>query len=51
MGLKGDEGAKKIALAHEEDLVSIPFPKGKIDIDTEEDLLSLNSELGSQISQ
>ena len=38
MELKGDEGAKKIALAHEEDLVTISFPKGKIDIDTEEDL-------------
>ena len=41
MELKGDEGAKKIALAHEEDLVTISFPKGKIDIDTEEDLKEL----------
>lgn len=42
MELKGDEGAKKIAQAHEEDLVTISFPKGKIDIDTEEDLKDLN---------
>ena len=41
MELKGDEGAKKIALAHEEDLVTISFPKGKIDIDTEDDLKEL----------
>ncbi|WP_332911931.1 hypothetical protein [Algoriphagus boritolerans] len=43
MELKGDEGAKKIALAHEEDLVTISFPKGKIDIDTEEDLQQLKN--------
>lgn len=42
MELKGDEGAKKIALAHEDDLVSVSFPKGKVDIDTEEDLQELN---------
>lgn len=41
MELKGDEGAKKIAQVHEEDLVTISFPKGKIDIDTEEDLKEL----------
>ncbi|WP_192349918.1 NTP transferase domain-containing protein [Algoriphagus sp. Y33] len=42
MELTGDEGAKNIALAHEDDLVAIPFPKGKVDIDTEEDLRDLN---------
>ncbi len=41
MELKGDEGAKQIALAHEDDLVTVSFPKGKIDIDTEEDLKEL----------
>jgi molybdenum cofactor cytidylyltransferase len=41
MELKGDEGAKKIAQLHEEDLVTISFPQGKIDIDTEEDLEEL----------
>lgn len=42
MELTGDEGAKQIALAHEDDLASIAFPKGKVDIDTEEDLKELN---------
>ena len=42
MELTGDEGAKQIALAHEEDLATIAFPKGKVDIDTEEDLKELN---------
>lgn len=41
--LTGDEGAKKVALAHEEDLLTVSFPKGKIDIDTEEDLKEVNS--------
>ena len=41
MELKGDEGAKKIAKAHEDDLVTISFPKGEIDIDTEQDLQRL----------
>ncbi len=42
MELTGDEGAKQIALAHEDAMASIPFPKGKVDIDTEEDLRDLN---------
>ncbi len=42
MELSGDDGAKQIALAHEDDLVTVSFPKGKIDIDTEEDLKDLN---------
>lgn len=42
MKLTGDEGAKNIALAHEDDLVTVSFPKGKVDIDTEEDLRDLN---------
>lgn len=42
MQLTGDEGAKKIAMAHEDDMATIAFPKGKVDIDTEEDLRDLN---------
>lgn len=42
MELTGDEGAKNIVLAHEDDLVTVAFPKGKVDIDTEEDLRDLN---------
>ncbi|WP_339864687.1 nucleotidyltransferase family protein [uncultured Algoriphagus sp.] len=42
MELKGDEGAKKIAMAHEDDMVTVTFTKGKVDIDTEEDLRDLN---------
>jgi len=42
MELTGDEGAKNIVLAHEDDLATVAFPKGKVDIDTEEDLRDLN---------
>jgi molybdenum cofactor cytidylyltransferase len=42
MELTGDEGAKKIAMAHEDDMVTVTFTKGKVDIDTEEDLRDLN---------
>jgi len=42
MKLAGDEGAKKIALANPEDTELVSFPKGKIDVDTEEDLRDLN---------
>lgn len=42
MQLTGDEGAKKIAMAHEDDMATVAFPKGKVDIDTEEDLRDLN---------
>ena len=42
MALTGDEGAKNIVLAHEDDLATVAFPKGKVDIDTEEDLRDLN---------
>ncbi|SFT54727.1 molybdenum cofactor cytidylyltransferase [Algoriphagus locisalis] len=42
MQLTGDEGAKKIAMAHEDDMVTVTFTKGKVDIDTEEDLRDLN---------
>ena len=42
MALTGDEGAKNIVLANEDDLATVAFPKGKVDIDTEEDLRDLN---------
>jgi molybdenum cofactor cytidylyltransferase len=37
MQLKGDEGAKKLVKHNANDLATIPFPKGDMDIDTEED--------------
>ncbi|WP_343694524.1 nucleotidyltransferase family protein [Flavobacterium sp.] len=37
LGLKGQEGAKKIIKKYSEDTVSVSFEKGNIDIDTEED--------------
>ena len=37
LDLKGQEGAKKLIKKYLEDTVSVPFVKGYIDIDTEED--------------
>lgn len=37
LDLKGQEGAKKLIKKYAEDTASIPFEKGSIDIDTEED--------------
>ncbi|MCP2028260.1 molybdenum cofactor cytidylyltransferase [Flavobacterium sp. HSC-32F16] len=37
LDLKGQEGAKKLIRKYAEDVISIPFEKGNIDIDTEED--------------
>ena len=37
LDLKGQEGAKKLIKKYQNDVVSIPFEKGSIDIDTEED--------------
>ena len=37
MSLSGDEGAKKILKANNEDVAAINFPQGSIDIDTHED--------------
>ena len=34
LGLKGDEGAKKILKNNREDVATVDFPKGDIDIDT-----------------
>ena len=41
MDLKGQEGAKKIIMGHIHDLEYVEFPKGNIDIDTEQDYLKL----------
>ncbi len=40
--LSGDEGAKKVAMAHSDDCETVSFPMGKVDIDTEADLRDLN---------
>lgn len=45
LNLKGQEGAKKIINRFLEDTASVPFEKGEIDIDTEEDYNKLISEL------
>lgn len=37
LSLTGNEGAKKLVMAHQDDLYAIDFPKGAIDIDTMED--------------
>ena len=41
--LKGKEGAKKLIKKYTDDVVSVPFEKGNIDIDTEEDYTQLIS--------
>ncbi len=39
--LQGDEGAKKIVMAHRDDVAQVDFEKGVFDIDTIEDLRKL----------
>ncbi len=41
MGLKGDEGAKKLLKRYSEDVATVDFPDGYIDIDTQEDYENL----------
>lgn len=43
MQLKGDAGARKIILQHSNDVATILFAKGNIDIDTNEDYEALKS--------
>ena len=43
LSLTGNEGAKKLVLSHQDDLETIDFPKGAIDIDTIEDYQKLKS--------
>ncbi len=45
VSLSGSEGAKKLLKQHPDDLASVAFPNGHIDIDTEEDAQSLFSKL------
>lgn len=40
---KGKEGAKKLIKKYSDDVISVPFEKGNIDIDTEEDYSKLIS--------
>ncbi|MCR9015675.1 nucleotidyltransferase family protein [Aquiflexum gelatinilyticum] len=44
LSLTGNEGAKKLVMAHQDDLHAIDFPKGAIDIDTMEDYLKLKND-------
>jgi molybdenum cofactor cytidylyltransferase len=37
LALKGKEGAKKLIMQHADDVQSVPFPLGSVDIDTIED--------------
>jgi molybdenum cofactor cytidylyltransferase len=41
MGLKNEEGAKKLLTEFENDLALLPFERGAIDIDTQKDFLEL----------
>jgi molybdenum cofactor cytidylyltransferase len=42
LSLKGDEGGKKVLFHHDDDISTVAFPEGSIDIDTESDYQSLN---------
>jgi molybdenum cofactor cytidylyltransferase len=39
--LSGDAGAKQLLKRYPDDVATVPFPKGSIDIDTEEDFQTL----------
>ena len=41
LNLKGSEGAKKLLKLFREDVADVPFPLGRIDIDTKEDYVNL----------
>ena len=43
MELKGDAGARKIIEQHKDEVATVPFAKGNIDIDTEEDYEALKN--------
>jgi molybdenum cofactor cytidylyltransferase len=42
LALKGHDGAKKLLLKHQHDVLPVPFPLGAIDVDTAEDVQKLN---------
>jgi len=44
LGLEGDEGAKKILKNNREDVATVDFPNGEIDIDTQKDYEKLMNE-------
>jgi molybdenum cofactor cytidylyltransferase len=44
LALQGEEGAKNLLIMHADDVQSIPFPLGAVDIDTAEDFERLKSE-------
>ena len=44
LSLKGDEGAKKILINNREEVVTVEFPNGDIDIDTQKDYDNLVNE-------
>jgi len=44
LSLQGDEGAKKILKNNREDVATVDFPKGQIDIDTQKDYEKLINE-------
>jgi molybdenum cofactor cytidylyltransferase len=44
LNLKGDQGAKKIIKDNKEDVATVDFPKGEIDIDSQKDYEKLISE-------
>ncbi len=37
LSLKGQEGAKKLLTIHRDDVITVPFPLGSVDVDTIED--------------
>ncbi|WP_187261471.1 nucleotidyltransferase family protein [Pontibacter beigongshangensis] len=41
LALNGEEGARKLLLAHMHDVVTVPFPQGAIDVDTAADYAGL----------
>lgn len=44
LSLTGNEGAKKLVMAYQDDLHTIDFPQGAIDIDTMEDYIKLKND-------
>jgi molybdenum cofactor cytidylyltransferase len=44
LALSGDAGAKQLLKRHPDDVATVPFPKGAIDIDTEEDVRVLKND-------
>jgi len=46
LALTGDAGARQLLKQYPEDVATVPFPKGKIDIDTEDDFQRLSAQDG-----